>query len=327
MPKMTVQWFFDISTQADVMQRIRVFAGGQDLVRRLNPQFCAYKYFKLGRVSLKLVPASTLPVDPTGLSYEAGETTVDPRDQLTPAMARITNGESVAPLPSGLSADELHSFYNNMILDRRWFKWSLQSGVKKSAIPLFWNVGSPRQYPFPANETNIIGKEIDSQGNDVYYTACEGRAFVSDDPEHKPTFASYGGDTSSDYSLVQTGHTVRLGWLPTDVLVPDFANVPSIADCPAVECFQLILPPAYKTRYYYRCYVTETVFFKEPITNYFAGFGNKTSIDRFIRPNGVIQAMPESNIGGSTQPTFVLSSDHNHAIDNNHQGDLNEGDD
>ena len=42
-------------------------------------------------ISAKLVPV--FPVTPTGLSYEAGEKTVDPRS-LTPGMM-ITNGEDL----------------------------------------------------------------------------------------------------------------------------------------------------------------------------------------------------------------------------------------
>ena len=106
--KMKFQSFMDVSTSDSSMQVITVSAGGPEVLRRLAPQFSAYKYYKLGNVAVKLVPASTLPVDPTGLSYEAGAQTVDPRDQLTPGMMRITNGEDIFEDLTGLTDAEQH---------------------------------------------------------------------------------------------------------------------------------------------------------------------------------------------------------------------------
>lgn len=103
--KMKFQSFMDISTSAESMQIITISAGGSEIVRRLAPQFGAYKYYKIGNIACKLVPASTLPVDPTGLSLESGEPGVDPRDQLTPGMMRITNGEDIFEDISGMSAN------------------------------------------------------------------------------------------------------------------------------------------------------------------------------------------------------------------------------
>ena len=43
----------------------------------------------------------------------------------------------------------------------------------------------------------------------------------------------------------------------------------------------MILPPAYKTKYYYRVYVTEEVYFAAPLTNFAEDY---RSIDRFVTP-------------------------------------------
>ena len=90
------RWFVDLSTTPQKVTVLKITCGGTRCLRRLLPFFSAYKYFKLGKTTVKFVPSSTLPVDPTGLSYEAGENTVDPRDLFNPGLVRITNGEDLA---------------------------------------------------------------------------------------------------------------------------------------------------------------------------------------------------------------------------------------
>ena len=155
MLKMRFQWFFDIATAADTMQIITVSAGGETVVKRLAPFFAEFKYYKLGAIKATFVPASTLPIDPTGLSYAAGENTVDPRDQLNPGLTRITNGEDTFENLTGLSADVMRKMYNTMMLDTRWYKWQLQSGLKRSAYPMYWQIGQLHQDSFPGATVNV----------------------------------------------------------------------------------------------------------------------------------------------------------------------------
>lgn len=262
--KMKFQSFMDISTSAESMQIITISAGGPEIVRRLMPQFGAYKYYKIGNIAAKLVPASTLPVDPTGLSYEAGENTIDPRDQLTPGMMRITNGEDIFEDITGLSDDAQHAIYNNMLLDPRWFKWMLQSGVKRHATPRYWQIGQLHQDKWPGAMVNIPV---------INGTAVSGTAVKQEYADSSTPLIQSVGAGSSSYGLFQTGHRGVLGWLPTDGLqavntVDAKREIPLMASPPTVEVMKLILPKAYKTRYYYRLFITETVYFKEPIVNF-----------------------------------------------------------
>lgn len=267
--RMKFQSFMDISTSDTSMQIITISAGGHEILKRLAPQFGAYKYFKIGAISAKLVPASTLPVDPTGLSYEAGENTVDPRDQLTPGMMRITNGEDVFEDISGLSDDVQHAIYNNMLLDPRWFKWMLQSGTSRRAYPRYWQVGQLHQDKWPGSVVNI---PWDDGGNgSVDGTAVIRHGFVGSEQ-------SIPAVGSSPNGLFQVGHRGVLGWLPTDglqsVVVSDgnggytVKELPFIASPPEVEVMKIILPKAYKTKYFYRLFITEEVLFREPIVNF-----------------------------------------------------------
>lgn len=290
--KMKFQSFMDISTSASSMQIVTVSAGGSEILKRLSPQFGAYKYYKIGNISVKLVPASTLPVDPTGLSYEAGEQTVDPRDQLTPGMMRITNGEDIFEDITGLSDDQQHAIYNNMLLDPRWFKWMLQSGVKRHATPRYWQIGQLHQDKWPGAITNM--PYVNASADTVRGTA------------HQQVAMTYSGgmnvkdiEGSSPYGFFQTGHRGVLGWLPTDDLQPvlhhgdNVENMPFIASPPEVEVMKIILPKAYKTEYYYRMFVTETVYFKEPIVNF--GIANYTSggVEYSLRPLDVFHQSSE----------------------------------
>lgn len=257
--KMKFQSFVDLATQADNMQIISVNAGGKDVIKRLAPFFGAYKYYKLGGVSIKLIPASTLPVDPTGLSYEAGEQTVDPRDQLTPGMCRITNGEDILENITGLTGDQQRQLYNNMLLDPRWYKWMLQSGVKRFGKPKYWQIGQLHQDKWPGAFVNY---PLVSEGQ-VAGTINRGSSNATDVGDN-----SLG---STPYGIFQTGHRGVLGWMPTDSLQPVVTAdettgiVPLLASVPEVELFKILMPPMHKTNYYYRMFITETVYFKDPV--------------------------------------------------------------
>ena len=268
--KMKFQSFVDISTQADNMKIISVNAGGKDVLRRLAPFFGAYKYYKLGGVSIKLIPASTLPVDPTGLSYEAGENTVDPRDQLTPGMCRITNGEDILEDITGLTGDQQRQLYDNMLLDPRWYKWMLQSGVKRFGKPRYWQIGQLHQDKWPGAFTNM---PLLNDADRVVDTAHEGRSRTL-----SGNAALYANVNSTSYGFFQTGHRGVLGWMPTDALQPyvkaDNSSVSEafLASPPEVELFKILMPPMHKTNYYYRMFITETVYFREPIVMNINGY-------------------------------------------------------
>lgn len=293
---MKFQSFMDISTDVDSMKIITISAGGSEVLRRLAPQFSAYKYFRLGNIAVKLVPASTLPVDPTGLSIDPNTdeyATVDPRDQLTPGMMRITNGEDIFEDISGLSDEEQHAIYNNMLLDPRWYKWMLQSGVKRHATPRYWIIGQLHQDKWPGAVVNLPSvRDNDTLARtDSYYTIS--RQNVGEETS--------GTDGSSPYGLFQTGHTGRIGWLPTSGLsrVGRDLEIPTLASPMEVEVMKILLPKAYKTRYWYRMFVTETVYFREPIVNFGIaedGYTGYRPLDVFHVPGVPFPMEPDQDI-------------------------------
>lgn len=288
---MKFQSFMDISTNDGSMQVITVSAGGEEVLRRLAPQFSAYKYYKLGNISVKLVPATTLPVDPSGLSFAAGEPGVNPWDQLTPGMMRITNGEDIFEDISSLSTAQQDAIYKNMLLDPRWFKWMLQSGVKRHATPRYWQIGQLHQDKWPGFYQNV---PMVDEYEDLVGTAKIINV-VKDGTERRIVESG-----SAPNGLFQTGHTGVLGWMPTDGMVDVYGKKGLIASPPEVEVFKLILPRAEKTRYAYRMFISETVYFREPIVNFGIYDPNDISyrpLDVFHMPGYPTPTLPGTGSG------------------------------
>lgn len=299
--KMKFQSFVDIATQADNMQIISVNAGGQDVIKRLSPFFSAYKYYKLGGVSIKMIPASTLPVDPTGLSYEAGEQTVDPRDQLTPGMCRITNGEDILENIAGLTGDQQRELYNNMLLDPRWYKWMLQSGVKRFGKPRYWQIGQLHQDKWPGAINNVPVVQSIAGVNVPSGTAREFKV-VEKDGDSYTELADGVLSGSSAHGIFQTGKRGVLGWMPTDGLQPigGAADTAMLAAVPEIELFKILMPPMHKTNYYYRMFITETVYFKEPVVMNINGYRPIDVFHRVTYPVPVLPtySSPPGDLGG-----------------------------
>lgn len=296
------QYFVDMQTKSDTMQVVRITAGGRMPQIRLNPFFGAFKYFKLGTVKVRFVPCATLPVDPTGLSYEVGEQTVDPRDQMNPGLVRITNGEDVSELTTILTGINAERAYYTTMLDPRWYKFQLQSGFKRSAKPLLWNVGQTAQSASQGIVSNYVAGQpptpissFDSKAEAIISHEVDSSGVITHQrqyPDADNSLPTYVLDPL-DSVLMQTGR-IRMGWMPTDMFD---SGVYGGAPVPEVDLITCVLPKAYKTSYFYRCYIEEEVLFRDPVTMtpLISTFGadmeplqylNHSAIDRFLIPNG-----------------------------------------
>lgn len=300
MMKFKFQSFVDIQTSATSMQVIQWSVGGADVVNRCRHLFGAYKYFKLGKISVKMVPASTLPVDPLGLSYTPNDPqTVDPRDQMNPGLVRITNGEDIFTNVSSLNATQQEQMYNAMMLDPRWSKFMLQSGFRRSAYPLYWQVGQLSQDKYPGATDNLPNT---AGGSPQVYAE---HFYKNTNNDNAPALRNTTG--SSARGLFQVGHKGRLGFLPTDYYqeVPiggsgsAFGVQAGINNVPEVSVITCVLPKAYKTVYYYRVFITEEVIFTglrsmPPVYNGTIPY-QYTGIDQFVMTNVVANTPGTSN--------------------------------
>lgn len=284
------QTYYDLSTSASSVQVITVKVGGKELQKRCTHLLGAYKWYKFGRASVKLIPAATLPVDPQGMSYASDDPqTVDPRDQLNPGLCRVTNGEDVFTHMADLTAEQQERMYRTSMLDPRWSKFMLQHGFFRSATPLLWSIAELHQDAYPGSNINVPYNT--SQGHTTPAEAADSGTFDGEKTYGVQSISPqvvHGGDAhpapapykwnmiykegiSSDRALIQTGHKVRMQWLPTDMLQgvsgsdtvnEQYYTGPNV--CPTVPLMTIVLPKANKTLYYYRLYITQTVYFSGP---------------------------------------------------------------
>lgn len=296
MMKFRFQSYVDISTSASSMQVLQWSVGGWDVVKRCRHLFGAYKYFKLGKISVKMVPASTLPVDPQGLSYASDDPqTVDPRDQMNPGLVRITNGEDIFTNVSTLSETQQRQMYTNMMLDPRWSKFMLQSGFRRSAYPLYWQVGQLSQDVYPGATINVPSNSVNSNTTGLTPQRVYLKANVTDGLTSivkAPATSSIDTNYGSPRGMFQVGHRGKLGYLPTDfyqqfVMGTTASTMPyvgGINNVPEVSVITCVLPRAYKTLYYYRVFITEEVYFAGLRSAPFAADGQNYfgTMDNFV---------------------------------------------
>lgn len=291
------QSFFDVSTSKTSMQILQWSVGGSNVIDRCRHLFGAYKYFKLGKISVKFVPASTLPVDPQGLSYSEDDPyTVDPRDQMNPGLVRITNGEDVFTRVSDLTEGQQESVYNAMMLDPRWSKFMLQSGFRRSAYPLYWQVGQLSQDKFPGAIINVPHLRTSADGNTTTVVGVDSVNVSTKDTTLSSTRSMEDiirPGVSSMRGLFQVGHRGKLGFLPTDYyqdsVLPDgtLSAIAGANNVPEVSVITCVLPKAYKTIYYYRVFITEEVIFSGLRSSPMVGVsGSQTfGLDQFLMGN------------------------------------------
>lgn len=93
----TVSEIYDLNTTQNRLTNLR-FHTPQDgtLQNHLGGFFAQYKEFMYVGMSVTMIPAATLPVDPLQVSYPIGEPTIDPRDVLNPILSKRYNGEATA---------------------------------------------------------------------------------------------------------------------------------------------------------------------------------------------------------------------------------------
>jgi len=181
-----VNEIYDLNT---VKGRISIlkFHTPQDgvLQKHLAGYFLQHRRWMYGGMDIMMIPVATLPLDPLGVSYGAGEPTADPRDVINPILHRYYHGEKLsvnfdfetqagtggvgaglvdpngntfgASLQEGQVVDTPQfggsQLYANTLMDTSWRKSHLQKGFKVSCRP----------YVYPMMANHQIG-EISSSG-------------------------------------------------------------------------------------------------------------------------------------------------------------------
>lgn len=289
------QEIYDLHTESDRVTVLGIHTPQGNTPRKMfGGFFDQFKKYRYVGASITLVPAARLPVDPLGVSYQAGEPTIDPRDVLNPILwhgchgndlGSILNrlygnptcenaGDSLDVLEAGEATQldwvgRLQRLYYQALTDNTWRKAHPQKGFRKSGLrPLVYSLASTRQIaPGSLNGTDL---------DDVLQLG---------DP-----FGDFSGDTEGpltaritrDSPQLITPRLTSLGWLDTrNVMIQyDRAVIESPSSdseeferqqamviqnevcLPKIFMGVILLPPAYKTEQYFRMIVTHHFAFK-----------------------------------------------------------------
>lgn len=287
----SIQEVYDLQTQDSYQSLLKIHAPtGGNIQRRLHGFFTQFKQYRYVGAKVTLVPASTLPADPLQLSYEAGEPGIDPRDMVNPILWKFYHGESLStdPLPSsekteygssdnvqglGHSLEETKiivnsaGFYHSALVDPSYRKSSIQRGFSAFVKPFVYNLASLFQSDAGSDGETLYHLTHSGTNN---YTSVVGPVetnFVdhTDTPLPANTY-----DYSWPQGMMFTNKLQRLGWMDTvtgvtrDPLVAGGAgDMRHISMLPEIPMLLVILPPAYKTEFYFRLVITHIFEFRK----------------------------------------------------------------
>lgn len=192
------QEIIDLHTESNTMSAIGIHTPNTDVpVKMLSGFWDQFRKVKYNGCSISLVPAARLPADPLQVSYEAGETTIDPRDMLNPILWHGCHGNDMGTVLNMLyngtlggidghpdrdhtdstqisqigftfknSSDFWESLYYKALSDKTWAKAHPQVGFRKSGLrPLVHRVVANMAYgqfavgPSTSTEPSIVTKD------------------------------------------------------------------------------------------------------------------------------------------------------------------------
>lgn len=223
--------------------------------------FChQFKKFRYKGASLSFVPVATLPVDPLAVSYEGGESQIDPRDMVNPIIHCGMRGESMGKyldeifhfnLEHKLNAldvanvvneeliADLENMYYTALSSPAFKKSHPQQGFRKSGLhPMVYNLATDRPFNYAINP-NATG-EVDamptagaSTGGNILGDATNGYySPYTDRVSTAPNFLNevgYDPDlqiTQRQFAQFFTNRCQSLGWLDT---IQDYTSQESLA--------------------------------------------------------------------------------------------------
>lgn len=262
--------------------------------------FChQFKKFRYKGASLSFVPVATLPVDPLAVSYEGGESHIDPRDMVNPIIHCGMRGESMGKyldeifhfsLEHKLNAldvanvvneeliADLENMYYTALSSPAFRKSHPQQGFRKSGLhPMVYTLATdrPKNYGMPDFDTEsdakyTMGPNIptDEGATDGNYSnslsATSSAIYIQNDVGFN------GVESVRMFPQTFTNRCQSLGWLDTVqnyTFRPDAMGLTSteqyLTGLPKIYMYFVMLPPAYKTELYFRVIIRHFFEFKE----------------------------------------------------------------
>lgn len=161
------QEIIDLNTEADQVSAIGIHTPSSstpvDFLQGFWKQFQKFRY---DGCSVTLVPAARLPVDPLGVSYDAGESQIDPRDLLNPILFHGCHGQDMGII--------LNQLYNGTTGARSSGKDTGPLNVVLGASDSIEHVAGPN-YSY-VKENNLYPVEA------LYYKALTDNTWKKADP-------------------------------------------------------------------------------------------------------------------------------------------------
>lgn len=308
---------YDMHTEAGHPAVIGVHTPTSNVAQKmLMGFFSQFRKYKYTGASITFVPVSTLPADPLQISYEAGEPTIDPRDMVNPILFKGVHGESLgavldALVPNntngigssvdigeispaftiGPSDEDLVTAYYQALSDPSWSKAGVQSGFRrKNLYPLVHSLALNQPLLGEADAFTSYGNVV--EGNTNLYT---------------DGFDNYGVSVRNADNMwehvrpqIFTSGFKRLGWIPTFTTHStqtsgSYSDASTFVALPKCMMLLIMLPPSYKTEFYFRVVLTHHFEFRD--------------FTAVMSPSGPYfndGVLPAYNDGGATASTSSL---------------------
>lgn len=258
-----------------------------------------FRKFRYKGCSFSMAPAAQLPMDPLAISYEAGESQVDPRDLMNPILFHGTHGYTLGNaidcafrnnadrLSDSATRTDLRisdqiqdgskqwlneASYYLALSDPSWRKFSPMSPISiKGLHPLVHRVVSTM--PVPPFKKGISNVNPDWS---VVGTEIDGQVYARNYLQNMVGQTAQPEDLKTNQCVMQmfTSGVSRLGWLDTysrpGVAYESGGNsidgsgdiTPDRTDLPKAFMGILVLPPAYSVKLCYRIVIHHYFEFK-----------------------------------------------------------------
>lgn len=270
----TYQEVYDVQTVPDQISVIGIHTPSGSIPGTLLDGFWKmYKKVRYKGCSFQMVPAASLPVDPLQVSYDAGESTMDPREMLNPILFKGVSGEDINDILNqlilGQSVDQLGDsitrmdrntaglldMYYRALTDDAFLKSPIGAPFRKDWLyPLVNDVQVTRDYP--KQSTAVIGASQFMESG-----------FVAGFSDGIDDGVLLGGSLQIPMLGVNQdmfAYEKRpLGWLPTREILTGSNPDAVSTTIPKIFMGLVILPPAYKKIQFFRVILTHHFEFKE----------------------------------------------------------------
>lgn len=167
-------------------------------------------------------------------------------------------------------------FYGNMLMDNSWRAAHVQAGLRIKVRPFVWDVQSTRPLSSATTgQTNIVNPDYYVGLGKPEVAPVDDNQDLSNEEVRAGRIRSYNGPSDTnlvykdDWQFIGSG-TMPLNWLPTNNTISaaegTVAKVISEVTrfrIPKIYMHMIILPPAFKTSFYYRLVVKHKFLFKD----------------------------------------------------------------